>query len=241
METFTTKKKRFFTVKKVTIGSVVLLLIILTGIVGAYFVSKHNRQLADERLAAQAEAENNRISADPINVNRLYIVLNMERAKVGARALSTVDNLTSAAQQKCDDMVSGSYFALKNPVTGKTANSYVDDNTGSLYFKSVSSILMQGSTTTMTASQVIQNAIKEQAANLYDPKFNSVGWATCDTSGTSQLAFVVGMLADMEDKPVSKTYAPTYVPTYTPPVKCYTSYNPGYDNIINPSSTTQCN
>ena len=182
-------------------------------------------------------AEQARLAADPITVSGVYNALNKERAAVGAPALSTLTNLTTAAEQQCNDFVAAKYFDSKNPITGKDSNSFITDNAGDLYLKTYVSNFFSAIPANQTASDAVKFAISIRAEHLNNPVYNSVGWAACQSSTNPAETYLVAMLANKQEKPAR---APTA--TYRPstPTHCNSTYHEGYGNIIKPSVTTNC-
>jgi hypothetical protein len=216
--------------------SVVMLASILIVVVS---VNSRNQIIKQQQVVAIKQA---RLKADPITVDNLYNALNKERASTGAKALSSNDNLTTAAKQYCNDMVKYKYFDYKNPKTGKKANDFITDNMGNLYFKNYVSSIFSALTTNDTATSAIKTALKNQSTNLNNNLYNSVGWAVCQSPSTENEKYIVGTLADIEDRPLApqKVYVPSYyAPTYTPSTHCYTTYN-DYGGYFNPTATTDC-
>jgi hypothetical protein len=89
----------------------------------------------EENKHREAAARQAQLTADPLTTGAFFTALNKERMAAGAPALSTLQNLVSAAEQHCNDMVSANYFDFKNPVTGKDINGFIKENAGDLYFK----------------------------------------------------------------------------------------------------------
>jgi hypothetical protein len=193
-----------------------------------------------EKAAAQEAA---RLAADPVSVPFIYNALNKERATNGATALATIQNLSTAAEQFCSDMVVNKYFDYKNPATAKSANDYITDNVGDYYFKTYVASIFSASYSTETASEAVTRAVSAQATNLNNPSYNSVGWAICDSPDDANLKYIVGMFAEKAEKPVAPTtvYVPAAprTPIYTPPTTCNTTYYDGY-GYMSPSATTHC-
>lgn len=217
----------------VTIG--IILILAVMGVVSSINAT---REMA--RLAAQESA---RLAADPVTIPFIYNALNKERATTGAGALTSIQNLTTAAEQLCADMVTNRYFDYKNPTTGKSANDYIVDNVGDYYFKTYVASIFSALSTTETATDAVARAVSTQATNLNNPSYNSVGWTTCDSPDDANMKYIVGMFAEKAEKPVSPAtvYVPTAprTPIYTPPTTCNTTYYDGY-GYSSPTATTRC-
>jgi len=188
----------------------------------------------DEKKKQEAAfaAEQARLAADPVTIPNIYNALNKSRSASGASALSSLPNLTTAAQQFCNDMVANKYFDYKNPLTGKDANGSIKDNIGNLYFKNYVASIFKASPGSQTAADAVNAAVAAQSTNISNPMYNSVGWATCQSPTALGQTYVVGMFADKEDKPVTPVnnyystprYTPIYPPPlYTPSVHCTSS------------------
>jgi hypothetical protein len=143
-------------------------------------------------------------------------------------------------------MVANKYFEYKNPTTGKESNSYIVDNAGNLYFKNYVSTLFSAIPANQTAADAVKAAVANQAMYLNSPLYNSVGWALCESPTNPGERYIVGMLADKEERPAAPSApvtryvpTPTYTPTYTSPTKCYTNYNT-YGGYLDPTATTTC-
>lgn len=182
------------------------------------------------------QAEQARLAADPVTVSGVYNALNKERATVGAPALSTLTNLTTAAEQQCNDFVTAKYFDYKNPATGKESGTFIKDNVGDLYLKTYTASIFSAIPASQTATDAVNGAISKQAENLNDPVFNSVGWAACQSPTNPAETYIIGMLANKQEKPAAPavkyvpTPTPTPTPSYTPPpidtgTTCNTYYN----------------
>lgn len=63
-----------------------------------------------------------------VSVQELHLLINQERARVGAPPLGIEGRLTNSAQLKANDMVSDGYFDHVNPKTGKRGISYITDS-----------------------------------------------------------------------------------------------------------------
>lgn len=197
---------------------------------------------ADNAARAAQQAEQARLAADPVTVSGIYNALNKERAAAGAPALSTLPNLTTAAEQQCNDMVAHKYFDYKNPANGKESNTFIKDNAGDLYLKNYVSSLFSAMPAIQTATDSVKAAVANQATNLNSPLYNSVGWAVCESPTNPGERYIVGMLANKQEKPVAPPapttrYVPT--PTYRSPTRCYTNYNT-YGGYLDPTATTTC-
>lgn len=193
-------------------------IVILVGI-GYQSYVESNRQ---KKIADTSAAEAARLAADPISSNGIYTAINTLRSKSGAQALANLKELSTAAQQGCEDMASGGYFDYKNPSSGKDQNSRIVDNKGDLYLKSYVSSIAYGDSSLQTSTDVAKKILESQATNINNSVYNSVGWAVCiptkkapqQTSGTA--VYIVGMLAEKAEKPVVPVN--NYVaPKYTPP------------------------
>lgn len=185
-------------------------------------ISDYNADVAKQNAAVVAEQA--RIDADPISENNLYLAMNKRRTGIGAASLQTVPNLTTAASNYCKDMQQNKYFDYVNPTSKKDANSFITDSQGDKYYKYYVSSIMRGNKTTQTSSDVIAETMKNQAKNVADPRYNSVGWAICDDMTATDLAggdnlLIVAAYAEVGEKPVAA--APVYVPQYVAPAPTY--------------------
>jgi uncharacterized protein YkwD len=221
-----------------------VLAVVAVLLVGSLFTSvaiiAHNNQVKQQRIAMVEAA---RLAADPITDSDIFTSVNKLRASSGAGAQSLEPNLSTAAEQKCNDMVKNNYFNYKNPKTGKQANDYIKANLGDLYVGYYVAVLMSGDSKVQTATDVVTAAAKENT-NITDPKYNVTGWAVCSPDGSNALLYVVGMNAEKKERPVAPVtrYVPTpsYTqPTYTAPTHCYTTYN-DYGGYFNPTASTDC-
>lgn len=193
-----------------------------------------------QKLFAQHQARQVELDKDPINANTVYNSLNKERAAAGASALSTTLNLTIAAEQMCADMSNADYFDYKNPTSGKEANSFITDNAGDLYLKRYVSSIFRGDLQ-KTAAEVVREAVAQQASNLTNPEYNSVGVAVCDSAHQGPAKLIVAMLANKQDPPAAPAvkYVPQYSPPAYSPTTCNTQYYSGF-GYMGPSATTRC-
>lgn len=190
---------------------------------------------------AAAEAEKARLAADPVTTSGIYTAINKERAASGAPAMASLTNLTTASEQMCADMVTHKYLDYKNPITGKEANSFIEDNVGDLYYETYVASVFTAIKGTQSATDAAKAAVNAQATTLNDPTFNSVGWSTCQFPDKPEEILIVGMLADKQEKPVAPTPARTSSPTYQyrSPTTCHTTYN-DYGGYLSPTATTRC-
>lgn len=204
---------------RVIIGALVLLFCSAL-VVGA--ISTVNQE---NRIKAAAAAEQARLAADPITVPNIYTALNKARAGVGSSALGNLPNLTTAAEQYCNEMVINKYFDYKNPASGKEANTFIKDNAGSLYLRNYVASIFKAVPSRQTASDAVQAAVAAQSTNINNPVFNSVGWAICDSPIIPGEKYVVGMFADNQERPVAPVNnyysAPSYRPIYVPSTPIY--------------------
>jgi len=211
------------------LGFVTFIILALATTLIVLLVQQSNKN-AEATRARQAV-----LQQDPINVNNVYAAINKLRTSNGAPALSNLQNLQTAASQYCSVMVQDGFFAYKNPKTGKDSNSYISDNAGGLYFKHWVSSIATGNSA-MTATELMTDVGKAQSTNLYDPSYNSVGWAVCDNP-TLKNYYVVGMFAEKADKPAQpvinnyNSYSNPYIPKST---TC-TSY---YSTLLKQTTTT---
>jgi Cysteine-rich secretory protein family len=214
-------------------GTVLPVLVYIVAVVA------YNKELAAQKAAQQAEQA--RLAADLVTVSGLYNALNKERATVGASALASLTNLSTAAEQKCNDMVTSKYFDYKNPATGKESHSYITDNAGGLYIKEYGSSLFSAIPASQTAGDAVKAAISKQAEYLNNPVYNSVGWAVCQSPTNPAETYIVGMLANKQEKPAPAASAParTYTPYIPKTTRCYTNYNT-YGGYLNPTATSTC-
>ncbi len=204
-----------------------------------YRLSEAERQI---KLAEQA-----RLSSDPIDVSYVYSALNTERSQSGAPALANLKNLEDSASQMCASMVTDKYFDYTNPATGKTANSYITDSQGELFYKSYVAAIFEGNPTSQTASDTINDAAKYQATNLLNPEYNSVGISVCDNKLESEVQltskYVVIMLANKQEKPVAPAVryvpAPSYTAPRVSPTYCNTTFH-SYGGYLDPTASTYC-
>lgn len=223
------------------IAGIVVLCVVV--VITAGIISAQKQADAQRKAVAARQA---RLKADPVTVDGIYNSLNKERATTGAKPLASNDNLTAAAEQYCGDMVKYKYFDYKNPKTGKKANSFIEGHMGSYYFKTYVSSIFSAMPKTQTATDSVMEALKNQSTNLNNSLFNSVGWAVCASPTVSGEKYIVGTLADIEDRPAppqrvyvpTPSYAPTYVPSYSP-THCSTTYN-DYGGYLSPTATTDC-
>lgn len=219
----------------------VLAVVIVGFFIAIVIIGVINSVNAENKRKVAEAAEQARIAADPLTTNGVYTALNKERTTTGAQALSTIPNLTTASEQMCNDMVAYKYFDYKNPTTGKEANSFVKDNGGDLYLPSFVMTIFSGNFQTQTSSDIVAAAISSQATNLNNPSFDSVGWAVCQSPNDPSVKYVVGALANKEEKPAAPTTIYRSVPTYVPPtsIRCHTTYN-NYGGYLSPTATTNC-
>lgn len=217
---FTNRQKIF------VVSCLIALGLVLVGLIA-------NSVYQSDKAAKKAQERKEELSSDPITSQAIFTAINKSRSSSGVSALGTLNELTKAAQQKCSDMSKAKYFEYKNPKTGKDANSYITDNQGELYFKYYVSSIFKA-TTSETATEAVEKAMADQAQNLGDPKYNSVGWAVCSTE-EDNVRYIVGMLAEDAEKPAAPVNNYYQTPSYTPPVTCYsTSYS--FSN----TTTTTC-
>ncbi len=230
------KVKKF--IKYTAVGSSLLFFVLF--IAGIHFSVQAANAAEAARVAEQA-----RLSADPVTVSGVYSAHNKERAAAGAPALATLPNLTTSAEQMCNDMVAGKYFDYKNPASGKDSNSFITDNAGDLYLKNYVSSIFSAMPSSQTATDAVKAAVANQATNLNSPLYNSVGWATCESQKNPGERYIVGMLANKQERPVAPPApvtryvpTPTYTPTYRSPTTCHTQYRTY--TYFDPSATTTC-
>lgn len=212
-------------------------IIITVGIVQANVEASRQEQASRAR---QAE-----LQADPLTIAGLYNALNKERSETGSPALSTVANLSVAAQQICDDMATSKYFDYTNPTSGKKSNDFISDNIGDLYYKTYVASISTAIQANTTATESVKSTITSQAENLNNPSFNSVGWGICQSPNNPDEKYIVAALADVQDKPQAPqtVYVPTYTaPTYTPAYRSPTTCNTTYHDYtyLNDTATTTC-
>jgi hypothetical protein len=118
------------------------------------------------------------ISTAPVKVTyttaNFIADLNTARASTGAPNLT--DNLTmdDSAQDKLNDMVTGNYFAVTNPITGKAGYSYINDRYNG-YCASVGEVIYQGDVESKSTLDTILNSDKR--ATLLDTNYDKVGIA----------------------------------------------------------------
>lgn len=212
--------------KKYVVGTIIVIVLLVMGVLVA---ADSNLQRIKENEAKKQVEEQARIAADPITASGIYTAVNTLRSKAGSPALANINELTTAAQQTCDDMATAGYFDYKNPTTGKEANSRIVDNKGNRYFKTYVSSISYASAVSGTATEAAKTLITNQATNINNPVFNSVGWVVCTPTTKAALVpeksvYIVGMLAQEEQKPapVNNYVVPKQVPQITLPKTQYT-------------------
>jgi hypothetical protein len=198
-----------------TVGLIVVSSAIIAGIILVHQEDVKKERLEQARLA--------RLQSDPITVPNLFKATNKLRHEDGVTAQSIREELTKSAEQKCSDMVNNDYFAWANPKTSKKAYDYVLDNQGSLFIGYYGAFVLSGNTLSQTATDIVSQTAQNNAS-ISDPKFNIVGWATCDPKKEKSTVYAVMMYAE-EKAPPPKTevrYLPSPTPIYHPTTThCY--------------------
>jgi len=230
-----TKADKFIIISSIVV-TIMIAIPIIIGIVAA--IAETSREDAAKKVRAA------QIAADPVTVSGMYNALNKERSSVGSSALASNNNLNIAADRFCNDMVTAKYFGYKNPSSGKSSLDFITENSGGQYYKTYVSSIMSTTDGQYTASELVQDAIKNQATNLNNPNFNSVGWSICQSPNNPSEKYIVATLAQIAERPVvntqprsnyNSTPTPSRLPVRAPPTTCYSTYS----DILN-SVTTNC-
>jgi len=102
-------------------------------------------------------------------------LVNAERTKVGDQPLTEVANLDASAAAKCSDMLTNHYFA--HDYNGLSWIRFLPTP----YFKAGENLALNYYTSATVVAAWM--ASPEHKANILDPVFNKVGYATCHDIG----------------------------------------------------------
>ena len=241
-----TKADKFIIISSVVITSIIAIPILI-GII-AVIIDVRHEDAAKKMRASQ-------IAADPVTKSGLYNALNKERVSVGSSALASHPNLDIAAEQFCNDMMTSKYFDYASPSTGRRSSNFILENRGGLYYRTYVSSIMKTIEGQNTANEVIQDAIKNQATNLNNPNFNSIGWSICQSPMNQSERYIVATLAEIKDRPTvpsstastpattntTRTVSPNFTQPKLPEIPKTTTCTTNYSLMSIDIATTTCN
>lgn len=142
--------------------------LIVGGVSGVYFATRPDKTVI-------AVTYTKPVSLDDIDLNRLWKLVNIERATAKLAPLMLDVKLEQSAQAKCNDMVARNYWSHNTP-DGKEPWMFFD-HANVNYEKAAENLAYGQSTAAKTVEQWMSSP--EHRTNILDRSFTEVGYAKC--------------------------------------------------------------
>lgn len=101
-----------------TFSIIIVSALLLTGI-GIYLAKAH-KPVENAVKGVQSQNTTPTIKREPADPNKIFELVNAERAKVGVAPLVSDQRLVATAQARADDMITRDYFSHYDPITSES-------------------------------------------------------------------------------------------------------------------------